>query len=75
MGGLSIWHLIILVIVLPLTFAPTIIAFMRHHNYKWIVLAVQILLSWTGIGWIAALIWAIVGKTSDQSPPVDEVFR
>ena len=55
-------HLLFLPIFLPalaLHFLPTIIAGVRHaRNFGWILL-VNVLLSWTVIGWIVALIWSI----------------
>jgi ABC-type transport system involved in cytochrome c biogenesis permease component len=66
--GLSLPHLIILLIVLPLTFAPTIVAFVRKHPYQWVILAINVLLGWTGVAWIGALIWAIVGKPKVENP-------
>jgi hypothetical protein len=48
--------------VLALHFLPTIIAAVRHaHNFGWILL-VNLLLSWTVVGWILALIWAICDR-------------
>jgi len=44
---------------LALHFLPAIIAGLRHaRNFGWILL-INLLLSWTVIGWIIALIWAI----------------
>ena len=55
-------HLLFLPFVLPalaVHFLPTIIAGVRHaRNFGWI-LVINLLLSWTVIGWIIALIWAI----------------
>lgn len=55
-------HLLFLPFLLPLLalhFLPAIIAGVRHgQNFGWILL-VNVLLSWTVIGWIVALIWAI----------------
>ncbi|WP_366415448.1 superinfection immunity protein [Novosphingobium sp. 32-60-15] len=48
--------------MLPLSFLPSIIAFKRSHVQKWFVLLLNVLTGWTGIGWIAAFIWACVGK-------------
>jgi len=48
--------------VLALHFLPTIIAAVRHaHNFGWILL-VNLLLSWTVVGWVLALIWAICDR-------------
>lgn len=55
-------HLFFLIFVLPLLavhFLPTIIAAARHaRNLPWIFV-VNLLLSWTVIGWIVALVWSI----------------
>jgi hypothetical protein len=55
-------HFLFLPLFLPalaLHFLPTIIAGVRHaRNFGWI-LVINLLLSWTVIGWIIALIWSI----------------
>lgn len=38
---------------------PSIIAFRRGHPNRWPILAVNICLGGSGIGWFAALIWAL----------------
>nr|WP_210236201.1 superinfection immunity protein [Methylobacterium sp. L1A1] len=38
---------------------PAIIAFRRRHPDRWPILAVNVCLSGTGLGWAAALIWAL----------------
>lgn len=49
---------------LPGSFA----AFRRRKSFRWI-LAINLLLGWTVIGWIVALIWAFAGKPAvDQKP-------
>jgi Superinfection immunity protein len=75
MGGLSIWHWLVLIIILPISFAPTIVAFARKHAQKWLVFALNLVTGWTGIGWIAALVWAIVGKPVVKDEPLGETFR
>jgi len=58
-------HLFFLIFVLPmlaLHFLPTIIAAARHaQNFIWI-LVVNLLLSWTVVGWIVALIWSLCDR-------------
>lgn len=55
-------HFLFLPFVLPalaIHFLPAIIAGVRHaRNFGWI-LVINLLLSWTVIGWIVALIWSI----------------
>lgn len=42
---------------------PTVIACMRKHHNRLPIGLVNVLLGWTGIGWIAALVWSLT------SPP------
>lgn len=42
-----------------LVFLPSIIAFLRRHHSSVAILALNILLGWTGIGWIIAFIWSL----------------
>ena len=67
MGGISIWHwLIVGVIGLPIWFVPSIVALARKHAHlPWIIL-VNVLTGWTGVGWIATLIWAAVGRSKED---------
>jgi len=51
--------LISLIAVMLVYFLPAIIAaFRRHHNGAAIAL-LDLLLGWTVLGWIAALIWSV----------------
>lgn len=38
---------------------PAIIAFARSHHYRWVIVALTIFGGWTGIAWLAALIWSV----------------
>ena len=40
-------------------FVPTIVASVRHHHNTLAIGALNLLLGWTVIVWIAALIWAL----------------
>ncbi|NTU92372.1 MAG: superinfection immunity protein [Chlorobiaceae bacterium] len=42
-----------------LGFLPSIIAFLRKHHSSVAILALNILLGWTGLGWIIAFIWSL----------------
>lgn len=55
-------HLVLDLIVLALYFLPAIIAFMRGHPHPWVVTIADFLLGWTFLGWVACLIWAMVGR-------------
>ena len=41
-------------------FLPTIIAVARHHRNALAIFLVNFFLGWTGIGWIAALVWSVI---------------
>jgi hypothetical protein len=43
---------------------PTLIAFVRHHPSAGGIAVLNLLLGWTFIGWVVALVWAL----SDNSP-------
>jgi hypothetical protein len=47
-------------IFLGLYFAPTLVAgYLKHRQFQGILL-LNVLLGWTFIGWVAALIWAVL---------------
>ena len=48
------------VVVAVLYFAPTLVAHRRRHRNLVAVFALNLLLGWTFLGWVAALIWALV---------------
>ena len=48
----------LLVLGIALTLIPAFIAFKREHYYKWIILVLS-LFAWTGVVWVAALVWAV----------------
>lgn len=39
-------------------FAPALVAFNRKHNNRAAILMLNLLLGWTMIGWIVAIVWA-----------------
>ncbi|NIJ49669.1 superinfection immunity protein [Rhizomicrobium electricum] len=63
MGSLSIWHLAIvsvfLVALLGVYLLPTWIAFGQKHHSRGAILALNLLLGWTLLGWIGALVWSL----------------
>ena len=65
METFSIWHgLVLLLLIGPLVyFLPSIIAFRRKHRNRVAILVINIFLGFTGIGWVAALVWAVYRET------------
>lgn len=65
--------LIIVVFCIALYFLPTIVAASRHKRSENAIVALNLLLGWTVIGWIGALIWALSADPPDHivvAPPL-----
>lgn len=65
-GG-SEWFLVIL--GLGLYFLPTIFAFIREKSNAGAILALNLFLGWTLIGWVVSLVWALSAENK-QMPTV-----
>lgn len=55
-----------------LYFLPAIIAFKRNHEYRNIILILDLLFGWTFLGWAACLIWAFIDTNGNT---VNKAFR
>ena len=53
-------------LLVVLHFIPTTIAFCRDHESKLGILAMNLLLGWTGIFWIWAFIWSLCNPKSNS---------
>jgi hypothetical protein len=51
--------LFFLAIIAAIYFAPTIIANARHKRNVGAIFVLNLLLGWTFIGWVVALVWAL----------------
>jgi hypothetical protein len=60
----------LLVVVVAIIFVPAVIAFMRGHSYKWIILVLCVATFITGITWIVALVWAVWPSNKSLADPV-----
>ncbi len=79
MGGISIWQLLIVLVLLPLAFLPTIIALIKNHPYKIPIIIINVLggLFW-GVGWLISLIWCFITpekQTSSIGSVADEIEK
>jgi len=65
MGDMVGWFmslaLVFMILIGGLHFLPAVIGFVRGHQSKWAIFALNLLLGWTLIGWIVALIWSLTG--------------
>ena len=50
---------ILLVILIAAYFIPTIVAYSRGHRNASAITVLNLLLGWTLIGWVAALVWSL----------------
>lgn len=53
----------ILIVLLIAYFFPAIIAKSRKHRNRGAILALNIFLGWSGLGWVAALVWSLTANT------------
>jgi hypothetical protein len=52
-----------LIILAVLYFLPGITAYARGHMSAAAIVALNLLLGWTLIGWVAAMVWSLTGNT------------
>ncbi|MDR6158788.1 hypothetical protein QF023_002304 [Chryseobacterium sp. SLBN-27] len=66
--SLSWQHLLILLLILlPLYFLPTFVAYAKKNSNAEAIFTINLLLGWSLIGWLAALVWALLNKQSNIS--------
>lgn len=53
-------------LILVFYFLPAVISNVRNTRHGWTILLINLFFGWTVLGWIAALIWAIV-EAPEQS--------
>jgi uncharacterized membrane protein YqaE (UPF0057 family) len=63
-GEVGIGGLIALLVLLIVYCAPSIVATQRGYHNRQAILVLNLLLGWTVLGWIAALIWALTRPPS-----------
>ena len=49
---------------------PIIVAFKRSHPYRWVILVMTLFGGWTGLFWLAALIWAVFPENKTIVDPL-----
>ena len=75
LGSLFVIHLWALIIFGGLTYwLPTIVALARHSSSRGAIAALNFFFGWTGLGWIAAMVWAIASTTGYRRPYTQSAF-
>lgn len=49
--------------------APFAVAEAYEHRHRYAILALNVMTGWTGVGWVAALVWALRGRPRPPRPP------
>ena len=75
MGRIGLPELLLLFFLTVPYFVPTIIAMVRHKTNLLAIFMVNLLLGWTIIGWIVALVWAVAKETVDVQADVTAVAQ
>ena len=57
--GTGVGTFLALIVVIFIYLLPTIIAYNKHKKNAGSICALNILLGWTFIGWVAALVWSL----------------
>jgi hypothetical protein len=57
---------LILIVLGLLYFLPTVIALANNHPQTPLIVLIDVLLGWTFLGWLAALIWSVIPNRQPQ---------
>ena len=61
--------LLLILLIVVVYFAPTIIATVRKKRNKDAIFLLNLLLGWTFIGWVVALVWSVMYEAPMQGSP------
>ena len=50
---------LLIILIFGLYLLPSLISFLRRNRNYPAVLLLNLLLGWTGIGWVVALVWSV----------------
>ncbi|PLP99453.1 superinfection immunity protein [Cupriavidus pauculus] len=55
------WQVLVAVLVV-VYFVPSVVATLRQHRHLAAIVALNILLGWTFLGWTVSLVWALMNQ-------------
>lgn len=58
---------VLLAVIVALYFVPTIVASVRSHDNAVAITALNLLLGWTLVGWVAALVWSLTANKASSA--------
>ena len=59
-------HWAVAITSLAVYFLPSLIALTREHHNKVAIIVTNLLLGWTGVVWLVALIWSFTNQKETQ---------
>ena len=61
-----ILNLFVVIISTLIFFTPTIVAYKRKLNRRFICFWINLLFGWTAIGWVVLLIWSFASGATEE---------
>lgn len=65
--------IVVIALALCLYVLPTIVALVRRHTQKVPIILVNLLLGWTFIGWVVALVWSFINEKKPTYNPYGNI--
>jgi hypothetical protein len=62
----SLMPILVLVLAFVLYFLPSIVAYNQKHHNADAICVLNLLLGWTFLGWVIALVWAVTKKPNQN---------
>lgn len=64
--GVDYWSLGVFILIfvasIAVYFLPSILAMLRHHRDRFLILIVNVFFGWSVLGWFMALIWSFIRR-------------
>jgi hypothetical protein len=57
-----IFWMVILLLATSIYFLPSLIALLRRHHNSGAIVALNLFLGWTLVGWVVSLVWALTNR-------------
>ncbi len=65
-------HISLFLLFWALYFIPAIVAYRRGHAQLPLIIAINLLLGWTVLGWILTLVWSLTGEEAPKPPTIQQ---
>ena len=65
----SLAGVLVLLLAVALYLLPTVVAYTRKHTNAVAIFVVNLFFGWTLIGWVAAMVWAVINRRPAPQQP------